>query len=199
MPLHSLWATRRAPRGKGKPCGMTLTELLVASGLMIFVSLVFFQIFSPTLQRTIRIDKKQEQLQKFILFKEYLTKRLNNVQIKEVTQTEIKFYLPDQAETGSGKLNLIDTSEMTQWNTSAVYTIAINETAEDSVIQESLEGSPSSDSRNRKLWSLGPGGTLAFDAAKLPLLGITVKAREKVNNELIPWERHFNVYLPTFH
>jgi hypothetical protein len=93
-------------------------ELLISCGLFMLVTLSFFQIMAPALHRTWKVERKQDNLQNFVIFKELMTRRLDNSMIiqSHFYSQAFEYYSPYQVDTLSGRVNMIDTAEMIYWN-----------------------------------------------------------------------------------
>ncbi len=177
---------------------MTLIEILVASGLLIVLTMAFFQILAPALRRTVKIDRRQENLQRFILFKEYLTKRMGNVRLiaDTVGPTSLEFYLPDQVDTAEyGPVNVVKVTEMIYWNENIKNRITIPESGDKNRIITEIAGE-----KVRPLWNLGPSGevTFSFDRSGIPQLTTEITITDEKEPMAAPWKNSFKVYIKNF-
>lgn len=198
MSLQCCWANKVSSKGKWKigGSGLTIIELLISCGLFILVTLTFFQIFTSSLQRSARYDEKHDKLQKFVVFKELMTRRIGNaLLIKDrVKGDSIEFYLPYQVDSQFGRVNKVNMAQMVYWNEMQVCRIYLKNAPVGKIITEvGIDG-------ERSLWNLGSQGNIifSFETVTDPILKTTVTVTEQSNPALSSWEKSFIIYVRNF-
>lgn len=180
-----------------RPAGTTMLELLIGSGLLLLLTALLFQTVVPVMRDASRVDAKQENLQRLILTREYLNKRLRSCNVDRVEELFIEFYQPALVETRVGPVARISDAEMVDWDYSARYRIYCLPNGR---VVDEVPGQP--DTR-RLLWNLGEGGALRFDRSALPVVQVEVRtlAGQPANAQgqvVDPWVRTFSVVLAQY-
>lgn len=146
-----------------------MLELLIGSGLLLLLTALLFQTVVPVMRDASRVDAKQENLQRLILTREYLNKRLRSCKVDRVEALAVEFYQPTLVDTNIGPVARINDAEMVDWDYSVKYRIHCLPSGE---VVDEVPGRP--DTR-RLVWNLGEGGALRFDPTALPLVQVEVR------------------------
>lgn len=182
-----------------RDAGLTLIEILIATGLLLILTTALFQLIVPTIRRTEKLGWQQDNIQKFILFKEYMTKRLGNATVlaNYVQSDAVEFYLPCQVDTSEyGRLNMLNVAETTYWNeTQRCRLYLAKDSRNNNVITETIEGT------DRALWNLCNEGTVSFYLYTTPpILDITILVKDTShggeNPQKLPFEKSMQIQLP---
>lgn len=170
---------------------MTLTEMLLTCTLLALVMLTFFTILMASFDRTQKLDRRQEMLQQFLIFKEYAHRQLRNARLElaQCDAQKLTFLLPYQEDTAYGRLNRVNASEMTDWNLAQPRRLLLVDTR----IVQQLEGTP-----DRTLWNLHEGGRLEFVLSELPLLRVLVSGQTDSDAAAAPWQREFVIMMENY-
>lgn len=180
-----------------RPPGTTVLELLIGSALLLMLTGLLFQTVIPVMRDAARVDAKQENLQRLILLREYLNKRLRSCKVRDVTAMAVEFYQPDLVDTLVGEVPRINEAEMVEWDESTLYEITCLPSGE---VVDQARGKP--DTR-RVLWNLGKSGSVKFDGAALPLVQVEVRTLagqpKNAKGEVVePWVRTVPVVLAQY-
>lgn len=169
--------------------GATLIEIVFASALLLVVTGVLMQSLTSVMRSARPLDERQDNLQKLVVFREDLIRRLAAGKVRKVAATAVEMYFPEAVPTSVGPLPRIDESEMVLWDETRVVEI-LKEPG--GTVVERVRGGPAS--ARRVLWNLGAEGALVFDASHLPLVAVTVRTGAVPDR----WERTFHVVLDQF-
>ncbi|MBI3925838.1 MAG: hypothetical protein HY319_09885 [Armatimonadetes bacterium] len=82
------------PRSTCSDRGPTLLEILVSAGLLLVLTAALAQVMVPMMQRADRTDSRQENFQRSVTFREFLTRRLPDSELT-VSRARLSYYLPD--------------------------------------------------------------------------------------------------------
>ena len=84
--------------------GLSLTETLIASALLLLVSAVVFSMLVPMLGRSVKLDEKEENLQRIVVLRHHLGLRLRPSHILRVLPDRVEFQAPARVATPHGNL-----------------------------------------------------------------------------------------------
>ncbi|MEW6280037.1 MAG: hypothetical protein AB1758_15515 [Candidatus Eremiobacterota bacterium] len=170
---------------------MSLLEVLISAGLLLVISAILFQILVPTMGRSMKLDEKQENLQRGVVLRHHLNMRLKLAQFTAIEPTRLEFYVPDQVSTPYGFLNKVGTDEMVAYDQTKRLEIASEARADGTWVVERIVGQPGT---TRGIWNLGPGGTLSFTSTP-PMVNVRVTGTAG-RLETGSWTRQFDLVLP---
>ncbi|MBI3929848.1 MAG: type II secretion system protein [Armatimonadetes bacterium] len=176
------------PRSTCSDRGLTLLEMLVSAGLLLVLTAALFQVMVPMMQRADRTDSRQENFQRSVIFREFLTRRLPDAELS-VSRARLSYYLPDTLDSPIGPLPEVSDSEKVELDRNRRYLLETVEVQGNVVIEERVDGDAAS---RRRLWNLGPEGSLEFDGSAIPLLRVQVRCTREGQP---PWERELLLFL----
>lgn len=151
-----------------RPRGTTVMELLIASALLLTLTGVLFAALLPVMGRSGTLDDKQDDLQRVIVLREYLARRLQGSYVKKVRDLSIEFYQPDVVTTRVGEVQRVTEEETPAWDETRTFEIAF----ENGEVVDQVRGTRD---KRRVLWDLGPGSRVRFDGTSLPLVVVEVE------------------------
>lgn len=169
--------------------GATLIEIVMAAALLLVVTGVLLQVLTTVMRGARPLDERQDNLQRLIVFREDLTRRLSLGKVRRVTDAAVEMYLPRTVTTNFGGVPRIDASEMVEWDEARVVSVVME--AGGTIVEMGPDG-------RRVLWPLGAGGFLGFDAAHFPLIAVKVRTQSGTVDGGA-WERTFHVMLQQFY
>lgn len=171
--------------------GLTLVEMLLTVMLLSLVTTAFFTVLMASFDRSQKLDRRQEMLQHFLTFKEYAHRQLRNARLdlSHSSAQTLTFLQPYQEDTAYGRLNRVNSNEMTDWNLAQPRRL----TQDGTRIVQQVDGLP-----DRVLWDLHAGGQLEFVLAELPLLRILVSGQTDQDTSAAPWKREFTIMMENY-
>ncbi len=172
--------------------GFTLAEVLIAASLLLLVTAITLGVLTNTYRRALLLEQKHDTLQRFILARNYLTKRLlnSNLQVASSSPQRLVFLLAAGEATAYGQLHRVSSTEMTQWLTDRPQEVTIETRGAQKVLVDKGGGSPP-----RTLWVMGEVGELKADLTRLPLLDITLSTTDRDRR---PWSRTFTLRVENY-
>lgn len=164
--------------------GASLAEFLVAAGMLLLLTLVTGSVLVYAYSRGAKLDKRQERIQEYALFRERFSSLLINCRltVADSGSDRLTFVNPSRLPTAVGHLDLVSSAEQTKWNEVDVYQIT-SETVDGNFLILNKKVLPAllpGESRpDQILWNLGrQPSSLEFDITQLPVLKTTVSSRE---------------------
>ncbi len=152
--------------------GLSLTETLIASALLLLVSAVVFSMLVPMLGRSVKLDEKEENLQRIVVLRHHLGLRLRPSHILRVLPDRVEFQAPARVATPHGNLIQIGPDEMVAYDETRTFEITGEPRPDGLFVVDREVGT----SGGRSLWNLGPGAaSLSFSLTR-PILTVQVTA-----------------------
>lgn len=182
--------------------GTTLAELLVASGMLLLLTTVTVSVLVYAYSRGATLDKRQERIQEYALFKERVSQLLVNCKLKVADSgpDKLTFVNPSRLPTAVGNLDLVNSFEQTSWNEDDVYQITTEMVEGNFLIinKKILPVPKATDPRpDLILWNLGKQpSSLEFDLSQMPVLKIKVSSREEDTSPA--WTRTIIIVVENF-
>lgn len=185
------------PRSSSRTEGLSLVEVVLASALLLLLSAAVLRYVLPIFQHADRMDTEQENLQRFVLFRSHLSKRLKNSQVDLAgsTPSVLRFVPPVQVQTAHGRLNRVNALEMTDWDSDNPREIRL---VGEGLLVDKLVEAADTDPANLRLWEMGEAARLEFDFSAPPLVRVVVGGRKGHGADAPLWERTFTVQLKNF-
>ena len=143
--------------------GLSLIELLIAASILLLLTTVLGNVLVPVMQRAGYHDQQQEVIQRLILTREFLSRRLNVARFDTVTGVELNYFLPQIMATQVGPLNKIEPTELIAYDTVHKYKLTLSG-------GQLLEYVPGDGRYDRYLWNMGANATFTIDASAKPLI-----------------------------
>lgn len=174
----------------------TLSEVLLASALLLVVTGLTLSILTDTYRRSILLDTKQDALQRFIVARNTLSRRLLNVnvQLSRTLPDRLVFLTAATVSTAYGNLNQVSSTEMTNWITDQPRELSVENRGGRRFLVEKAFGRSDPQSL-RVLWPMGEVGELQVDTRQMPMLQITLTTQD---SEHRPWSGSFTVRVENY-
>lgn len=170
---------------------MTIPEVLLSATLLLVISGILLNMLIPLMGRSVKLDQKQDNLQRGVVLRHFMNTRLKNAMILAVDSTHLEFYSNDRATTPYGPLNKLGTDEMLAFDETRKLEITTETRPEGEWVVEREVGTGNG---NRGIWFLGKGGTMTLTFAK-PLLTVAITGTTG-HFDGGTWSKSFDLVLP---
>lgn len=170
---------------------MSIPEVLISASLLLIVSAILFDMLIPLMGRSVKLDQKQDNLQRSVVLRHLMNMRLKNAMILSVDAMHVEFYANDSASTPYGNINKLGKDEMPAYNETRRLEFA-TETRPDGVWV--VEREVGSTGTGRGLWNLGPGGTMTLTVTKPTVLVALTGTAGHLDGGT--WTKSFELVLP---
>lgn len=170
---------------------MTIPEVLLSATLLLLISGILFNMLIPLMGRSVKLDQKQDNLQRGVVLRHFMNTRLKNAMVLAVDATHLEFYANDHATTPYGPLNRLGNDEMLAFDETRRLEIVTEARTEGTWVVEREVGTGAG---NRGIWFLGQGGTWTLTYAK-PLLTVAVTGTTG-HFDGGTWTKSFDLVLP---
>lgn len=170
---------------------MTIPEVLVSASLLLLVSAILFNMLIPLMGRSVKLDEKQDNLQRAVVLRHHMLSRLKTAQILNVSDVSVEFYANDVASTPYGSINKLGNDEMLAFDTTRIWEITTETRPNGMWVVDRELGAGGT---NRGIWNLGPGGSMELTVnnpfLRVDLVGSTGHLDGGT------WSKAFELFLP---